>query len=221
MARSASTSLLTTLAGVTALTLTSATGIESAQAAVLRYGFTVSIDQGAYAGVHGGNFRVETNQLEDCLTNSSRRCATPNSGLLALSFNFMGRTYDLSSDIDYTGEASKFPAIYYYPERLNSVLSPYVLSLIVMPPKTTTPSFSILGDYFFMGFNRISDAANPDRITGRVSYFQLPGSGGGTLPCQKPGECQSAGVPEPGEIAGTAIAGVVLMGIWRSRRRRS
>lgn len=219
MARSASTSLLSTLAGATAFTLTSAIGIGAAQAAVLNYAFTVSIDQGPYAGIHGGTFRFETDTMQPCATNPNRLCAAPNSGLLSLRFNFMGTTYDLSSDIDYTGETSRFPAIYYYPERNNSTVSPFVLSLIVMPPKTTTPSFSILGDYFFMGFNRVSDAANPTHVTGLVNYFRLSGSG--PLPCDKPGDCQSAGVPEPGELAGTAIAGAVLLGIWRSRRRRS
>ena len=216
-----SISLLGTLAGVTAFTVASTVGIDPAQAAILNYGFTVSIDQGPYAGTHRGSFRFDTTGMEPCVTNPSRLCATPNSGLLSLQFTFMGNHYDLSSDIDYTNPTSKFPAVYHYPERATSAFSPYVLSLIVMPPKTTTPSFSILGDYFFMGFNRVADAANPERIVGQVSYSRLPGGGAGPIPCEQTGTCQPAAVPEPGEIAGTAIAGAVLLGIWRSRRQRS
>lgn len=210
------------IAGATAICLMPTT---TAQAAILNFAFRVTVDQGPYQGVHTGTFRFDTTRMIDCPNSPKYKCATPTASNLSLLFNFMGTTYTQADDVDFFKPA-QFPAVFYYPEReavppaYRSIFSPYVLNLIVMPPQTNE-SFAILGDSFFTGFN---DVGNADKVpmTGRVSYFQLPSTSPGLpSPCQlNPASCQGAAVPEPSEIAGTAIAVGVFGLFWRLRRQK-
>lgn len=199
----------------------------TAQAAIFNFAFRVTVDQGPYQGVHTGTFRFDNTRMIDCPNLPNYQCATPRASNLSLTFNFMGTTYTQESDVDFRNETAQFPAVYYYPERealppvSGNPFSPYVLSLIVMPPQTNQ-SFAILGDSFFTGFNAVH-LADKVPVTGRVSYFQLPNSSPGTpSPCQiDPDSCQGAAVPEPSEIAGTAIAIGALGLFWRLRRQKT
>ncbi|MBF2029776.1 MAG: PEP-CTERM sorting domain-containing protein [Oscillatoriales cyanobacterium C42_A2020_001] len=219
MARPALKSLIAAAAGVTALVV--AVEASPVEAAILNYAFEVTIDQGPYAGgIYRGNFKFDDSKLVRCSSASPRLCATPAQSALTLSFTFLNQTYNEQSDADYFTSGQSFPAVYYYPERENTTLSPYVLSLIVLPP-TSPISFSILGDFFFMGFLGIGDADDPTKKAGKVSYTLLPDKPPGETPCERdPASCEGEAVPEPSEIAGSAVA-LGLMGLfWRSRRRK-
>lgn len=225
MARPALKSLMGTIAGATALSLVS---IGTAQAAVLNYAFQVRINQGPYQGTHTGAFRFDNASLSPCavppLNRPEMQCATPSDSGLSVIFNFLGRTYTNTSDFQYTPEAAKFPALYYYPELENvpaqwqNIFSPYLLSLIVMQPQTTE-NFAILGNQFFMGFSTIGQINQGTNI-GEVFYFRLPTNNPQPpSPClTNPSSCQGTAVPEPTEIAGTVMAAGILGWLWRSRR---
>jgi hypothetical protein len=216
------------IAGATAIGLMHTT---TAQATIFNFAFRVTVDQGSYQGVHTGTFRFDTTRMMDCPNSPRYKCATPTASNLSLIFNFMGTTYTQASDVDFANATAQFPAVYYLPEReavpleSRSLFSPYILSLIVMPPQTNQ-SFAILGDSFYTGFNAVHEADKVP-VTGRVSYFQLPNSNPAPAPpppspCQlNPDSCEgSAAVPEPSEIAGTAIAVGVFGLFWRLRRQK-
>lgn len=221
MARPALKSLFAAVVGATALV--AAVEVSPVKAAILNYAFEVTVDQGPYAGgIYRGNFKFDNSNLVRCSPASTRFCATPAQNALTLSFTFLGQTYNEQSDADYLTSGQSFPSVYFYPERVNTTLSPYVLSFIVLPP-TSPVSFSILGDYFFTGFSGIGDANDPAKLSGKVSYTLLPDNKppGELPPCQvDPKFCEGEAVPEPSEIAGSAVA-LGLMGlVWRSRRRK-
>lgn len=197
-----------------------------AEAAVLNYAFEVRIDQGIYRGLHRGAFQFDNSKMTACLTDPTFQCATPGNGDLALSFNFLNNTYTQVDDVDYTGISSQFPAIYYDPDLERRGLNPYLLSLIVLPPRAN-PSFSIIGNRFFLGFNSIGEAANSANEVGTVSYIRLPDRPPAPLPpppdpcASSSDQCQVEAVPEPAEIAGSVVAVGLLSLFWRSRRRKS
>ncbi len=235
MAKPALKSLLGTIAGATVLTLVE---IGAAEAAVLNYTFEVKIDQGPYAGVHKGSFKFDDAKLVPCVSSPGYNCATPGNSGLSLLFNFMGNTYTEKSDVDYSGgrlitnsqgEVVKIPplqfsALYYIPSLEKAGLNPYLLSLVVMPANSQT-SFALVGYDFRAGFGTYEQANSPDfNVLGaKVSYFRLPKSSPGEpSPCQlSPDSCNPAGVPEPGELAGSAVAAGLLTLLWRSRRKKA
>jgi len=232
MARSALKPLLGAIVGATALTFVSPA---DAEAAVLRYGFDVTINQGTNAdSTYQGTFEFDDSKLVPCVTSPNDLCATPGDNALKVVFDFMGKRYTEKSDVDYNGRPElripplKFASLYFIPTLKDQGLEPYVLSLLVMAPETQT-NFAILGQVFSFGFpkysdpNQVSTAEDPNFWVGSVKYTRVP-----ELPPEYPSPCQTdpdscnpAAVPEPSEIAGSVVA-VGLLGIfWRSRRKKS
>jgi len=208
-------SLIGATVGATALSLVN---VCTAQAAVFNLAFRVQIDQGPFQGTHTGSLRFDSAKMVSCPDAPLLKCATPSDDPskdnLSLIFEFMGERYDRTSDFEYA--TRKFPAVYASPE-----LNAFALSFIVMPPKSQT-SFAILGESFYAGFTNPYQA-NQGPAIGKVSYFWLndpkpdPPS-----PClTNPASCPGTAVPEPSEIAGSAVA-VGLVGLFaRSRRKKA
>lgn len=232
MARFALKPLLGAIAGATALSCLSPA---VAEAAVLRYGFDVTINRGTNAGSNfRGTFEFDDSKLVPCVTAPGNLCATPGDSALRVVFDFMGQRYTEKSDVDYNGRPEfripplKFASLYFIPTLREQGLEPYVLSLLVMAPETQT-NFAVLGQVFSFGFPKYSDpmqvgtAEDPTFQVGSVRYTRLPDTRPtDPSPCKTdPDSCNPAAVPEPSEIAGSVVA-VGLLGLfWRSRRKKS
>ncbi|PZV19353.1 MAG: hypothetical protein DCF22_00290 [Leptolyngbya sp.] len=185
-----------------------------AQAVTLTYDMTVDVTQGNYQGTYQGSFSYDnSNPLQPCQDSAAFTCATVKQNKLSILFNFLGKTYSEKQDLDYE---LGFPAVYF---QNNALVG---LSFVVIPP-TSAISFSILGESFYMGFETYPDTLTKQGLVGTISYKlkQLPpgpapGPAPGSVPpC--PGNCES--IPEPSEIAGSALA-IALLGLALKLRRK-
>jgi hypothetical protein len=185
----------------------------SADAATLTYDMTVDVTQGQYQGTYQGSFSYDAiNPLQPCQDGTSGTCATVQQNKLSVLFNFLGKIYSEKQDIDYD---SGFPAVYFQNNTLTG------LSFVVVPP-TSNISFSILGRSFYMGFETYPDPLTKQGLVGTVSYKlkQFPPA---PAPAPAPippcsGNCES--IPEPSEIAGSALA-IALIGLGLKLRRKA
>ncbi|MEX0270050.1 hypothetical protein AB3R30_12970 [Leptolyngbyaceae cyanobacterium UHCC 1019] len=169
---------------------------DSANAATLTYEMTVDVPQGNYQGTYQGDFSYgASNPLQPCQDSPTFTCATVKQNKLSVLFNFLGKIYSEKQDVDYE---FGFPAVYFDDNALAG------LSFIVTPP-TLDISFSILGESFYMGFGVYPDPLTQQGLVGSVSYklkLQFPQSPPTPPPCSE--NCVS--IPEPSEIAGSALA---------------
>ena len=220
MAKPALKSLIAATAGATVVGLVGQ--VQPAKAALLTYDFTVTINQGAYAGSYKGFFSFDDSKLVPCTTSTTGQlCATPKRSNLKLSFNFLGVNYNETSDRDYFDYDFELPAVYYYPDNPKQNLDPFLLSLIVIPP-TSNVSFAVLGYAFFMNFNEYPNVNNPAQRVGSVSYSLRrpePQPTPTNPPGPPPGGGGSAAVPEPSEIAGSVFA-LGFVGLFLKLRRK-
>lgn len=227
MANTALKSLLAAAAGATALGLAA---IAPAKAATLTYDFTVSLygepsvsNPSTSPITYKGLFSFDASQpLVNCSSPEEIFfCALSGQHNLSVEFGYAGKTYTQQDDRDY---GSLYPAAYF-----NQTGTLVGLSFIV-DPSTANTSFAILGREFYQGFSN-QEYPQPSKDStkkakykaGEVSYaLRVPDPvPGDPSPCQlDPDSCPTTGVPEPSEIAGSAIAIGLLGMIWRLRRRR-
>lgn len=174
-----------------------------ADAATLTYGITVDVTQGSYQGIYQGSFSYDnSNPLQPCQDSAAFTCATVKQNKLSVLFNFLGKTYSEKQDTDYE---IGFPAVYFQ----NNALAG--LSFVVTPP-TSDISFSILGKSFYIGFDIYPDSSTPQ---GSVSYKLLESPPAPPPSCSI--NCET--VPEPSEMAGSALA-IALLGLGLKLRRK-
>lgn len=222
MARPALNPIALTVAGIAALGCV-ASGAP-AEAATVTYDFTVDITTGNTVGKYTGNFSFEldpaTNPLRPCSTNSTLLCAFANTHALTLAFNFPGRPNNAYTGAD-DRDGGAFPAVYFTQQNVLVGLG------FIVGPSATNQSFAILGREFYQGFVDYPNTTTKANLVGAITYALRPpsgpGSGPGNDPCDRdPDSCNPVAVPEPSEIAGSAIAVGLLGGwqVWRKRQRQ-
>jgi hypothetical protein len=178
-----------------------------AQAVTLTYEMTVDVAPGNYQDTYQGSFSYDSSDpLQSCPDLPTFTCATVAQNKLSVLFNFLGKAYSEKQDIDYE---FGFPAVYFQNNTLTG------LSLIVALPPSDI-SFSILGKSFYSGFETYPDTLTPQGLVGSVSYKlqQSPPAPAPAPAC--PGDCES--IPEPSELAGSALA-IALLGLGLKLRR--
>ena len=199
---------------------------QPAHAFFVTYDFDVNIRSGVYAGNYTGSFQFDRSALSagpecnDPRDSNTLKCAQAalDKGALTVQFNFLDaqlrpKTYTERDDIDY---ASGFPAVYF------NLADEFRGLGFFVAKNDSTPGFLILSDKFYIGTTTYESVGASTLLKDATVQYRLaevplpPDPAGGPRP-----NCNTAAVPEPSEVLGSAVALGSLSAAFYLRRKKT